>query len=419
MKILTIVFSLGKGGTERAAQNFCEGYGGLGHDSRILAAYGSGVIADELQQKKIKVWVGLDEDVLNDIVHWCPDLVHIHSHGMKVKDIYNIKEVMVNTKFAETNVFSTPSKYEDILEYSYQLSNWCRFLYLARGGSKDKSTIVPNPVKTEDFFKSNQMKVIAFREKYGIPKDAFVFGRIGQNYFGKWSLYLVDLFNKFVSEVDWSCYLLLVHPPHEIINYIAKNDINNIVIIDKLLGDEELRDCYSSMDLFLHIANQGESFGMVLAESILCETPVITLSTPWGDNTQCEVVGDGIGGICASTLNEFYTFMIELFNDRNKLHKLGITGREHIINKYDYLLVAQKSIDIVSCTHSDKPVLFDFSSIRKTNIHLRCISLILLKVKMNCIYFHRPVNFMLKIIARFNPIKDLRIKIIQFKKKIS
>ena len=141
MKILTIVFSLGKGGTERAAQNFCEGYGELGHDSRILAAYGSGVIADELQQKKIKVWVGLDEDVLNDIVHWCPDLVHIHSHEMKVKDIYNIKEVMVNTKFVETNVFSTPSEYEDILEYSYQLSNWCHFLYLARGGSKHKSTI--------------------------------------------------------------------------------------------------------------------------------------------------------------------------------------------------------------------------------------------------------------------------------------
>jgi len=409
MKILTIVYNLEKGGTQRAAQNFCEGYGELGHDSRILAAYGSGVRADELQQKKIKVWVGLDEDILNDIVHWCPDLVHIHSHEMKVKDIYKIEKVIVNAKFVETNVFSKPSEYEDILEYSYQLSNWCHFLYLARGGSKDKSTIVPNPVKTEDFFKSNQMKVIAFREKYGIPKDAFVFGRIGQNYFGKWSLYLVNLLNKFVSEVDGSCYLLLVHPPHEIINYIAKNDINNIVIIDKLLGNEELRDCYSSMDLFLHIANQGESFGMVLAESILCETPVITLSTPWGDNAQCEVVGDGIGGICASTLNEFYTFMVELFNDINKLDKLGITGREYIINKYDYLLVAQKSVDVVSCTHSDKSILFDFSSIRKTNIHLRCISLILLKAKMKCIYFHRPINLILRIIARFNPIKGLRI----------
>lgn len=409
MKILTIVFSLGKGGTERAAQNFCEGYGELGHDSRILAAYGSGVRADELQQKKLKVWVGLDAAVLNDIVHWCPDLVHIHSHGMKVKDIYNLKEVIVNAKFVETNVFSTPSEYEDILEYSYQLSNWCHFLYLARGGSKYKSTIVPYPVKTEAFIRSNKMDAIAFREKHGIPKDAFVFGRIGQHYFGKWSLYLVDLFNKFISEVDGSCYLLIVNPPHEIINYIAKNSINNVVIIDKLIGDKELRDCYSSMDLFLHIANQGESFGMVLAESILCETPVITLSTPWCDNTQCEVVGDGIGGMCASTLNEFYTFMIELFNDRNKLDKLGITGRECIINKYDYLLVAQKSVDVVSCTHSDKSILFDFSSIRKTNIHLRCISLILLKAKMKCIYFHRPINFILRLIARFNTIKSLRI----------
>jgi glycosyltransferase involved in cell wall biosynthesis len=405
MKILTIVFSLGKGGTERAAQNFCEGYGELGHDSRILAAYGSGVRIDELQQKNLKVWVGLDEDVLNDIVHWCPDLVHIHSHEMNVKDVYNFKEIIVNAKFVETNVFSMPSEYEDILEYSYQLSNWCHFLYLSRGGSELKSTVIPYPVKTECFFKSNKLQTIAFKEKYGIPKDAFVFGRIGQNYSGKWSNYLVDLFDKFVSEIYKHSYLLIINPPSKIIDYVAKKGIKNVVIIDKLIGDAELRDCYSSIDLFLHIANMGESFGMVLAESILCETPVITLNTPWGDNSQCEVVGDSIGGMCASTLNEFYIYMIELFNDQNKLYELGVKGREYIINNYNYLLVAQKSVDVINCKHSDEPILFDFSSIRKTNLHLKYISLIFLKAKMDYIYFHRSINTILRIIARFNPRK--------------
>jgi glycosyltransferase involved in cell wall biosynthesis len=410
MKILTIVYNLEKGGTQRAAQNFCEGYGELGHDSKILAAYGSGVRAGELQQKGIKVWFGLDASILNEIAHWSPDLVHIHSHVMNDHDIYNIKKTIPNAKFVETNVFSIPSGYENILEYSYQLSSWCHFLYLAKGGSKGKSTIVPYPIKSEAFFKSKKWKQLAFREKYGIPKDAFVFGRIGQDNLSKWSLYLVDLFDKFCSEIDENSYLLIVNPPHEIIKYIYNKKLKHIVIIDKLIGDEELRDCYSSIDLFLHIANIGESFGMVLAESILCETPVITLSTPWADNSQCEVMGYGIGGLCASTLNQYYLFMVELFNDKNKLNKLGTNGRKHILNKYDYLLVAQRSLDIINHTHPIESIRFDFSSIQNTNIHIKQLSFVLLKAKLKIIYLNRPINFMLRIIAGFNTIKGKKLR---------
>ena len=47
-----------------------------------------------------------------------------------------------------------------------------------------------------------------------------------------------------------------------------------------LKDDKELSNCYSAIDIFVHAANQGESFGMVLAEAQLCQTPIITLSTP-------------------------------------------------------------------------------------------------------------------------------------------
>lgn len=57
MKILTVVYSLGKGGTERAAQNFAFGYSDIGysdigHDSRFLYTRIDGVRREYLEKKK-------------------------------------------------------------------------------------------------------------------------------------------------------------------------------------------------------------------------------------------------------------------------------------------------------------------------------------------------------------------------------
>jgi glycosyltransferase involved in cell wall biosynthesis len=329
---------------------------------------------------------------------------------MEAKDVYHLKKNLSHAKFVETNVFSAPSEYEDILDYSYQLSNWCHYLYLVRGGSKVKSTVLPYPVKSNAFFKSKDHNCFAFREKHNIPKDAFVFGRIGQHHFAKWSLHLIDLFNKFYSEVDENCYLLIVNPPYEIIRYVNKKKVKHVIIIDELIGDNELRDCYSSIDLFLHIANIGESFGMVLAESALCETPVITLNTPWADNSQCEVVGNEIGGKCANNLNQFYKYMVELYSKREKIRAFGMNGRTHVINKYDYLLVAENSVNMVNKVYSNKHInfkthQFDDEIIPKMSRCSNSIVVNLLKLKMKHKYLHRPINIGLMILSGFNAIK--------------
>ena len=75
-----------------------------------------------------------------------------------------------------------------------------------------------------------------------------------------------------------------------------------VVLIDFLHGDAALREAYGSMDVFLHTSRIGESFGMVLAESLCCGTPVITLSTPAKDNSQLEVVGHEQGGLVAASV---------------------------------------------------------------------------------------------------------------------
>ena len=89
---------------------------------------------------------------------------------------------------------------------------------------------------------------------------------------------------------------------------------------------------------------------MVLAESLLCETPVLTLSTPWGDNSQGEVSGGhGIGGFEAVSLKEFDNYCRRLISDNRLRSAMGKRGRQHIIEKYNSHLVAEAALQEASC----------------------------------------------------------------------
>ncbi|MDO1451215.1 glycosyltransferase family 4 protein [Rhodocytophaga aerolata] len=410
MKILTIVYNLGKGGTQRAAQNFCEAYNKLGYESKILAMYEGGFRREELENEQIKVWVTNSDSNLMEIKNWNPDVIHIHSHKLEKKDIFSIKEKCNQAKIVETNVFSYPSPFTEVVDISYQLAEWCRFLYEVRGGSNAKSVVVPYPVKVSSFFKASPQECATFKSKYNIPQDAFIFGRIGQHFLGKWSLYLIDVFERFIKEQTEEAYLLIVNPPKAIVSYIHDRKLSDkVIIIDQIIGDDELRKCYSCIDLFLHIANQGESFGLVLAETLLCETPIIALNTPWGDNSQAEVIGNNIGGICTDTVDEFYKSMVKLYNDRTLLQKLGQNGRKHIMSKYDYLIVAKQSVDIITHYKNDNSsTLSTLEVVKKLNFVKSPLAIILLWIKLHNSKSHRLVNFLLKKLANYNTKKQFK-----------
>ena len=102
MKILTVVFDLDKGGTQRTAQNFCEAYSLLGHDSRLIALYGEGPRLKELQNHPIFVWIGLSDHVKQEIQAWKPDVVHLHSLQLKYQDVYVLRRICAQADFVET-----------------------------------------------------------------------------------------------------------------------------------------------------------------------------------------------------------------------------------------------------------------------------------------------------------------------------
>lgn len=357
MKILNVVYSLGKGGTERAAQNFATGYAENGNESRLLFTRQDGPRRAELVARGIPVHDLRRKEDVELLKEWAPDVVHVHSHGLQEDEMSNLVRTFCSAKFVETNVFSRPSPWEGSLHATFQLSNWCYHLYGLRGGNLKKSMIVPYPVETSRFSRASKESAQVFRAQHQLSEDDFVIGRIGQSFPGKWSDVLIDVFED-LRQKDENVRLLIVNPPDSIRMRIRNSKFETDTrIIDTIIGDDALSVCYSAMDVFLHIAEQGESFGMVLAEALLCETPVVTLATPWGDNSQGEVVGHRVGGFVAARRDCLSALVFRLRRDASLRRQLGVAGRQRVIDSFSTARVAKLVIGcVIEIPESDKRV---------------------------------------------------------------
>jgi glycosyltransferase involved in cell wall biosynthesis len=355
MRVLTGVFDLGKGGTQRAAQNFAEAYDELGHDSRVWATNGAGIRQRQLERRGVPVWVGIAPKALQEIARWRPEVIHLHSLGLPPAAVERVIDECPGAKVIETNVFSIPSPWESRLDASFQLSEWCAWLYSRRGGDTRINEVLPYSVIADRFRRAAPEAIAAFRSTHRIPASHLLLGRIGQSSENKWSALTVDAFEH-ARRSGVAASLLVVNPPEGIIRRCRSSPFrDDIVHIEQITDDADLSVAYSSIDIFVHIADLGESFGMVLAESMLCETPVITLNTPWADNAQAEVVGHSVGGLVANTRRGFLEAMVRLASDPDLRRALGKSGRERIRTVYDPLVLARKAL-ATSRRHERPPV---------------------------------------------------------------
>ena len=351
MKILTVVMDLDFGGTQRTAQIFAESYHELGHESKVLTLYGLGSRIDEINPE-VELFHGTKD--IDKIKGWEPDIIHFHSTGLKEADVRLIIEKNKNahSRFIETNVFSRPTPWADLMDESFQLSTWADWIYKLKAGEDGKSRIVPNPIKIESFYPADTKDVEDFRQSLEIPESGILIGRIGQAFPGKWSPMLIEVFNV-LAQHNNDLYLLLVNAPDEILAYADKSiHKDRIRHIHKIIGDDKLSIAYSAMKLMLHIAEQGESFGIVLCECILCGTPVVTLSTPWNDNSQCEVVGHNQGGLVANTKKGIISAVRSIIEDGIDI---PIERRASEIKRsFNYLEIAKNALEHKKRQNSEK-----------------------------------------------------------------
>jgi glycosyltransferase involved in cell wall biosynthesis len=354
MRVLTVVNDLGPGGTQRAAQNFTLGYRMHGHEAAVLAVRAGGPRADFLGGQDVQILLGgptqcAVAEATRQAAGWRPDVVHVHRPGRRDRVTAAIIDNVTSSQAVrpavlETNVFGKVDYSGDrrAITVHMPLTRWSLWKWrqwTAGLRPTPVGVVMPNLIETSAFTPVDGATRLHRRRTYGIPEDAFVFGRIGQPIGAKWSPVIFDAFASIAR--DWpEAYLLLVGLPSELrkhVDALPRSLQRRIVEAPFMLEDEELRSCYGAMDVFLHASAIGESFGFVLAEAMLCERPVITLSTPLRDNSQLEVVGHGRGGLVVNDVNGMMEAMRRLLNDDDLRERLGRDGRESIRQRYDLM----------------------------------------------------------------------------------
>jgi glycosyltransferase involved in cell wall biosynthesis len=365
MRILTIAPDLQAGGLQRVARNFALGYRRFGVRSAYFGYRGGGSFAQQLIDADVDVFTGASDEIeqraaLKRALDWRPDVVHIHRDGFADARLSAMllaakastrRGTAAPVGIVETNVFGRAdySAARDCIDVHYLISRWCLWKWQRWSrilSPRPIGIVMPNLVMHTEFSRRPSARQ-EIRRAHGIPTDALVFGRVGSLLEPKWSPIIFDAFAAYAAANDLA-WLLLVGLPAALrpaLTAMPHNIRQRVVLIDFMRDDAALGDVYGSMDVFLHAARIGESFGMVLAEALLCGVPVITLSTPEKDNSQLEIVGHETGGLVVANMAGMLEAMHRL-EDPVLRRRYADRGASEIVRRFSAESLVPSAIDI-------------------------------------------------------------------------
>lgn len=343
------------GGTERAAQNFSIGYRNQGCEVKVLGLNGLGVRAGLLRQDGIEVFDGVENraDVLAHLKKWNPDIIHIHRSGFANAEMMDAVSFLKkdNNRVLETNVFARPdySKASGLIDVHLQLSQWCLWKWkhwTANIRPLPLGAVVPYPVDVEGIVKIKSK--VSAKHFENIPPDAFILGRVGQPLISKWDGIIFDALQDLLKE-DELYFMVLIGLPEELkqkLTTYPEQVRSHVILLPTTNSEAELGTLYKSFHCFVHAAAIGESFGMVLAEALLYECPVISLSTPLKDNSQLEVVGHEKGGLIVDDKDNMVAAIRRLKADETLRRQYGQQGCNFVADNYNLQTITSSALKI-------------------------------------------------------------------------
>jgi hypothetical protein len=169
----------------------------------------------------------------------------------------------------------------------------------------------------------------AFRRELGVGEEEILFYRIGQPGH-KWTLWEFEAFQRIRREVPHARLLLMQPPPNLWIKIEPEAERLGIILRKTTSDFAWLERLNHSADIAIHASAWGESFGYTIAEAMMAGRPLITRSTPWGDNAQVELVANGKTGFVCLTTGEMARRGTELARDSALRDKMGSAGRRRI-----------------------------------------------------------------------------------------
>lgn len=141
---------------------------------------------------------------------------------------------------------------------------------------------------------------------------------------------LISAYKELCNKLSDGHQLYIVGPYSKYVEELNLDKYNRIKYIPGVYGESKIK-MIRNADVVI-LPSYSENFGNVIAESLICEVPVITTtSTPWKD---IEKIGCGL--YVRPNSNELLKAMFYIYNLPSDLRvMMGKLGRKYILENYD------------------------------------------------------------------------------------
>lgn len=347
MRILTVTPSYEPRGTQRVAKNIAVEYARRGYRSAAVAFTGGGYFESHFQAGGVETLPALNQNAraVDILRKFAPDVVHIHRAGPNAAPETALLSALRPTVkcILETNVFSRFDPQADpLIDVHGNLTRvgLVRWNILSRGRSKGAGIYLPNALDVSPFDAVDEAAVKTFRARVNASETSFLFGRIGKTHSD-----LLLRWPELLARVPTAKFVTIdEHWLPGILAQLPRAVTDRVTVLPPIREDDALATFYAACDGLLHWSPNGESFGLVLAESILAGTPVVTPLQPHLDMGGLEVVKHNQGGLVAGSTRAIIDAAVALARDIERF-KLTITSaQQRIRDEYATNVVVDRAL---------------------------------------------------------------------------
>ena len=329
VRILQIAGQLDIGGSEKTLQIYSKYLDKSRFEVIACGRERGGSRVQEIEKLGIRVIVGPVN--INEVVReYNIDICHVHRSGH-----YELGSLPTKQrgwpKIVETNVFHDFDPIEgQSIDHHFFVSEFSRNRYLEKNRLSQslQYDVLYNPVDLEEF--PERQKTFSS-----------TIGRCSRADDAKWHKVCIDCLPKVFRKVpEAKCVIQGI--PDTMLERLSHLSLNERVQL--LEPNMNVQEFYQGIDVFIHGARVGETFGCVIAEAMANKIPVVTLSTPRGKkaNAQVELVEHGITGFVCRWPWQYANAVIELLKNHDLRERFARQGYEKAREQFDASRLTRK-----------------------------------------------------------------------------
>ncbi len=214
---------------------------------------------------------------------------------------------------------------------------------------KDNIRVIPMGIDTARFDSAKYNHTV--KEKYKITAGFLLFtGRLVEK---KGLYYLIKAFPEVLKEFPDIKLLIIGDGPEKtkLLELTKDLNLNKNIIFTGAVLHKNLPGYFAAADIFIGpsitvSSGDSEGFGLVFAEALSCQTPVITTDLP----AIADIVQNNINGFAVEQKNskQLAKKIILLLKNPDKTKQMGKNGRKFIVNNFEWSIISQKYKNLIN-----------------------------------------------------------------------